>query len=781
MIRMITSVAFWCCVHATALAQPTIVRFAQKYDSYRAQREMPRLHLIFNQEKFSPGDTVWFKIYFLKEDLTGIAGQQVIEINLVDSAGQSKLHSFYAANDGRGNGQLIIPQTFEPGLFLLTAHSTQMLNFPGYFFKKQVEIVSTRQIVEKHSPFVQARPEGGHLVQGLMTTIIVHTDRPQSSAQVVDGEGNELGTTTTDALGFGSISFLPAGNNTYFVNMKGAMPVALPGIEEDGCSLRFIASADTRSAKLQVAVPENSAYRKELILMVTAGGKVRHAATLGLSGKRSEVELSFEKFSAGINQISILSPEGKLLASRDFFKPAADTVDVKIEANKSYFQVREKASLQVALTDHAGKAVSGEFSVRVVNQSLLDESSRSLAQELIVPSLASKRLKTDLKSEAGLRGIDLYLALNTEAEPWQKMLGNPVAELRFGYSGFLQKKGKATFSGSGKPVPEAQILFYLQQNNVRQESKIENGNVWLSLNNIYGEDQLLYYGETYYYVGGEKHGEEIPDLEIEWEDYHVDFPRAPMSSQTEKTDVYGDFTVKKRLIEKSFGFYTARNANNFAPAIAQSEFEEELEPDVTIKVQDYILFPTMAELIKEVIPSMFHRKSGKKEVVRVTLPDKLWAKVSGDPVYVIDGRVTKNTKFFLALKPADLLTVQIVNDQRKLERLGMIGKNGIVIVKTKNGDAIEPANPANRIQGLTQPLTFRTPDYSSGGNENRPDFRSTIYWNPTIATDARGKASVEFFCSDDIGTMSVQVDGLTTDGKPFTAITQMVVGGSNKP
>ena len=152
-------------------------------------------------------------------------------------------------------------------------------------------------------------------------------------------------------------------------------------------------------------------------------------------------------------------------------------------------------------------------------------------------------------------------------------------------------------------------------------------------------------------------------------------------------------------------------------------------------------------------------------------------KVTGDPVYIIDGIATKNTAFFLSLKPSDLLTVKVVKDPHKLERFGLMGKNGIVIVQTRKGNAREPLDdPSKLIEGLNRSVSFKARDHSGAEDAHRPDFRSSVYWNPSVKTDSNGKASVDFFCSDDIGKLSIRIDGLTTEGKPFSAGQDLEVG-----
>jgi hypothetical protein len=61
---------------------------------------------------------------------------------------------------------------------------------------------------------------------------------------------------------------------------------------------------------------------------------------------------------------------------------------------------------------------------------------------------------------------------------------------------------------------------------------------------------------------------------------------------------------------------------------------------------------------------------------------------------------------------------------------------------------------------------FYSPEYENRDlPAERKDFRSTLYWNPVVRTDSTGIAQVEFYNSDEAGTMQVVVEGITADGK----------------
>jgi uncharacterized protein YfaS (alpha-2-macroglobulin family) len=101
--------------------------------------------------------------------------------------------------------------------------------------------------------------------------------------------------------------------------------------------------------------------------------------------------------------------------------------------------------------------------------------------------------------------------------------------------------------------------------------------------------------------------------------------------------------------------------------------------------------------------------------------------------------------------------------------------DGILDFVTKKGDlsAVDLGKSGYRVEyelpGVAD--TFYSPDYS--GKEmlynHIPDFRNTLYWNPSMLTDKKGNARAEFFSSDDAGEYTVIVEGMTADGRRGSA------------
>ncbi|MCZ6900016.1 MAG: hypothetical protein O7F74_07235 [Bacteroidetes bacterium] len=752
-----------------ASAQSNLTIFSQKFDNYQSIWPKTKLHLIFNQDKFSPGDTVYFKAYFLTEDLNGVVGKQLIELNLLDLHGQSKLHIKFNVFNGIGHNQLALPDRLSPGIYLVTAHSNWMKNFsPALIFKKEIIIVRKNVLVSTEKPVLRAVAEGGHLIRDISNKISIRSYRAGSTVQIIDGAGQEIGRTTTDINGVGSIIFTPMKYAAYYLRIDGdSIQTPLPKVEDDGCSLRLSPARKEKPVKILITSPPASALReKEIYIIVSARGKIFHTVTI-LQGARDFVEIKIpqQNLPEGITHVSLLNKAGNLLASRDFYSPGIKLVQAKVETAKQSFQTREKVMLEVTLTDRQGQPVEGEFSIKVLNAALFDIAKKnSLTDELNILYGVNERFLIDRSDANWMTSLDNYLISVSEDVPWNEILSNKVKKPLFTFTGMIQKRGRAYFADTFEPVPDfTQILFYLQREKMLyQTSTSEKGKFKLVILDLFDQDEFFYMAQT--------SGKVIPNLQIVWEEDPIKLPRSPQSMETDRPDLYASFFSKSRLIERSYSIYTSpEKITSDSSHLTVRDFEEVIKgADITINVQNYISFSTMGELLKEVIQSLYYGKIGQKSIVRVKYLKP--TKATDDPLYVIDGIATKNTDFFLSLKPSDLLTVKIVTDPYKLVRFGLMGKNGIVMVQTIKGDVREPLDdPSKLIEGLNRPVNFKTSDYSNAQDHRRPDFRSTVHWNPSVKTDSNGKAMVEFFCSDDVGKLSIRIDGLASEGRPFSA------------
>lgn len=765
-------------VSANAVAQYNAGDFSRKFNDYYSIWQKKKLHLIFNQDKVSPGDTVYFKAYFLSEDLSGVPGHQVIELHVVNASGNSILQSKFAVTNGIGKNQIVIPPTVTQGFYVVTAFSSWMLNFePSFFFTKTITVVERNALSIQKKQELRAAVEGNRLTNGLTSRVVVSTD-PSSVVQIIDASGVTVGHTLTDTTGIGSINFFPRENHSYFAQRIGDVKkLPLPLVEKEG--LAVVTSRDKDGSTKFFVTSTPGLWNKELIAITTARDKIVYSYGFTVNSSGSEFSIPPASLPEGVAHLSILDAGGRLFFSRDFCNPVSNQIRANIKIGKKNIRARDRVKLEVSVVDEKGLPLESEFSIKAIANDLLKQPiQNSLADELFIQSYLREHYVVNRTDLNWLSKLDAHLVLNTEDIPWSNILSSrPMAPFHR-FSNFIQMKGRVSLIDTGaRKLPDfLDIMFYFQQSKIRYQSTVDHGQVWLAVPELYGQDELFYLAETFYYVNDQQHGEEIPGLRIDWEKSTPKLQAAPPYRHEDLLDPYASFATKNKLIRQSYGFYSTKAA----PPLKAVSSNDLISADVNINVQEYTVFPTMADLIKEIVPFLQHRRIGHRDRVLVALNEDLALQSTGDPLYTIDGIATKNTNFFLSLKPSDVLNVKVAINSQNLKRFGLMGKNGIVIVNTKKGGFREPIDSSKVIQGLSMPLDFKAHTYDERSLNSSPDFRSTVLWNPSIETNKDGKVDIEFSASDHLGGLRVRVEGLTSQGMPFSEEVQLQVTNDKK-
>ena len=77
---------------------------------------------------------------------------------------------------------------------------------------------------------------------------------------------------------------------------------------------------------------------------------------------------------------------------------------------------------------------------------------------------------------------------------------------------------------------------------------------------------------------------------------------------------------------------------------------------------------------------------------------------------------------------------------------------------------IEPKRGMRRtwVEGYTQPDEFYSPDYSQLPKD--VDYRRTLYWNPAVETDDKGKAEIQFYNNSRTKRIQISAETVTSDG-----------------
>jgi len=108
---------------------------------------------------------------------------------------------------------------------------------------------------------------------------------------------------------------------------------------------------------------------------------------------------------------------------------------------------------------------------------------------------------------------------------------------------------------------------------------------------------------------------------------------------------------------------------------------------------------------------------------------------------------------------------------------GSVGGNGILAIYTKDISNRQEMNirkdvAALKVAGYAKSRMFTSPDYDrKDTNRTFSDYRSTIYWNPEVVTDAKtGTATISFFAADLPGRYRIVVEGINKNSEPLRQV-----------
>lgn len=195
-----------------------------------------------------------------------------------------------------------------------------------------------------------------------------------------------------------------------------------------------------------------------------------------------------------------------------------------------------------------------------------------------------------------------------------------------------------------------------------------------------------------------------------------------------------------------------------------------MDADVSINLSDYLIFPTMEETLREIVPLVQHRRRDGISVVRMYLDDiNDFAKE--EPVYVVDGIMTDDTEYFMSLNPLEIQSIKVIYNQEKLQALGSIGQNGVILVETKihnNEENVKRSPKTFSISGLNPALPFNHGHNVQEDEVRTPSLIASLYWNPNITLDSTGEATISFNTSDVTGHYRMEIFGVTDSGLPIT-------------
>jgi hypothetical protein len=624
---------------------------------------------------------------------------------------------------------------------------------------------------------VSLYPEGGNIIEGKPCKIAFKALLPDGSAAEISGQlfnsqDELLSEFSSKHDGMGSFVLISQPEEEYYVvchYQNQSVKVDMPKPKTNTLALQTVWLQE----RLFVTVNKpDSMPAQKLYLLIHNNGFV----TCFKEWNFSKDLLQFDKktFPTGISHLLLLTENFQPVSERLIFVNSDDHVTAEIFTPKRTYKKRELVKMDVRLNNVSADSIPDNFSISVTDDKdvVIDTTTNILAEILLASELkgyihnpAYYFQKKDRKVETDADLLMLTQGWNRFNIP-EIMRGNfqlptIAPEISHGFSGIV--KG-GLFS---KPYKNANVTLLLPGNGFFDMKETDEEGRF-TFNNFEFPDSMAYVIQALTRKGADR-------VELYLDE--ITYPNTTASRRFPTKTVKKSETDFMDYVSKADLKYTYENGMriiNLPEVTVKSTKKKEpkeknsydIDPDYSITEEQLEKFPAI-DLANLLIRLPGVMVSGNKVSI---------ARFSGNsgsgPLFVIDGmRLESAEDAMNMVNVNDVAQIDLIKDGAKLVLYGSGASNGVIEIMTKRGGGVSTRIKYNLTNitplGYQLPVEFYSPKYDTkeAFNNNNPDLRSVIYWNPSVSADVDGKASLDFYTADSPSSYSAIIEGVSPDGK----------------
>jgi TonB-dependent SusC/RagA subfamily outer membrane receptor len=761
-----------------------------------------KVYLHLDKPYYSAGEDIWFKAYLVNAETNELFdNSNNLYVELISPQSKIIQKRILRIDKGLGNGDFHLEDSIPSGNYQIRAYTNWMRNFGDmFFFKKEITIESpigikrTVPADEKKTKAgidVQFFPEGGALIQDVYSRIgfkaINSTGLGCNIKGVVySSAGDSITNFSSTHLGMGNFNFLAKRGLDYFAegfaDNGASFKVTLPSALETGYLLKV---SDGNSNNIHISIKTNQKTLEQFPLrklLIVGSSHNALCAAAKIISKTMVQSVVFPKklFPEGICRISVMDTFGIYLCERIYYNHTKESCHINILTNKSTYTPREKVTIQISLKDTANKPVPASLSLSVIDGRQ-------------IPGFDKKsNINSYLFLESEIRGnieqpyyyfdttnVDRFKELNNLllTQGWRNIIWKHLSDTTINLDNLIEKG--LTISGRlrrllvNKPIADANISMGLfgtgtlcssicktdssgkyyfdglnftgtHQAVISATNKNHRSQGWISLDSIFKDMAPPKFNE---FQQTENPVDEVKSYTVESEKKYNILKKYHLTD----TIMLNEVLVKSKKIEKKEG---------------DGHFRMYSSPDCSITVTDQMLsYSDVFQLLQGRVAGLMI--SGVYPNISFTMRGS-----HGIPLFLIDNFPVELDEI-ASIPISTIDKVEVLKDPINTSLYGSRGGNGVISIYTKNG-FVSSAKPVfhsinQKITGYYQSKTFYSPKYdTTPPDNNKPDLRSTIYWEPNLVTDSAGNASVSFYNADNSAPIKITIEGISDSGTPIT-------------
>ncbi len=648
------------------------------------------------------------------------------------------------------------------------------------FITKIIPVKSTSDEVD-----VQFFPEGGQMVNGISSKIGFKAVRADGlgidvSGYITDKDNNKLSGFKAQHAGMGAFELAPSAGNSYKAVVQfsdgSEKSFDLPKAMQSGYTLSIdTASSDNIRIKISTS-PDILKSGGDVILIAQANHVIQYVSKTKISSPVLSTVLSKKRFPTGIVQFTLFAADNRPVAERLVFIQKNDQMKIAVSTNSPSYKKRERVQMTLNVTDGEGKPAQGNFSVAVTDEKSMpydDTYETTIFSNLLLTSDLKGYIEapdyyfTDINDNK-LRELDnLMLTQGWRRFLWRNLLQDVYPSLSFHPEQSIEITGRV-FSANGLPVPGGKVNLLASRGKGFSIDTLTDSQGVFRFNNLYFTESTQFV----IHALNEK-GKDKVDIEL----FYNRPPLVTPNQYANDMQINVNQSILSYLKTRQQQFDEMRENGLLKKSILLTEVKvSETKPKIMTSYNLNGSGNADAIIRSDQMKDCFYLAQcldGKINgvVFQNGVPYLFRNLSSNRPMLImLNGSVVSaSTLNNLAIDEVD--NVEVLKSAGNLSMYGIRGGNGVLLVNMKRrqfeDNPITPGTASYNDQGYYISRQFYSPNYSDPktGTLEVADRRTTIYWNPTVVTDATGKAAIEFFNADGLGNYKVVIEGINDQGK----------------
>ncbi|MBX2871386.1 MAG: TonB-dependent receptor plug domain-containing protein [Saprospiraceae bacterium] len=800
---------------------PVQEAYEKVLEHYKAYNKVgsDKVYVQTDKPYYTTGETIWLKAYVV-DAIRHLKSphSQIVYVELIDPADSIVASRRLMIEDVGAAGDIRLSPDWPTGNYTLRAYTNYMRNTEKQYFYRQSIPVWFQDIDNKGPsststasaqtgaeatagrPQLQFYPEGGDLVVGLKSKMGIKLTDEKGNGLALEGNlveenGQPIAVFRTFDFGLGVVSFTPEVGKSYLAEIivdgvSQAYPI--PEIKTKGYNLSIGNLGKTLEVKVEASPTES--LEGAFLIGHLRGGIFFQQVFNAEQANNFLSQLSTVNLPDGVAQFTLYKKDGEPVCERLIFvdNPTDDLI-VNLSANQENYSPRDMVSLNVDLQDKSGRPIIADLSLAITDLSAVTDSPN--AENIKSWLLLNSDLRGEVKNPGfffsepfnGKRRYLLDALMLTHG--WRKFVWTSLPENPLAYPGEqgIIISGATTKLGQpDEPIATNAMLNVLESGLFQNEQETDEQGRFTFGPYLFQDTVEMVLQARRLKKNPKKKKRKLAG------DRYVEIQLAPDLSPPVVLSY--DFTAPRSnpsSLEKYLSISQERKRNdrifdgmsvNFDEITVTARRTQKTEEEVIESIVSYYGEPTRRLMVDSLMgtdgSSLFDilmrmpgvLVSGSYPNQSVQIRGSVSFNASTSPLYLLDGNPIDES-FAASMRANEVFLIDLLSGP-EAAIYGSRASNGVIALYSRRGS--RTSNVTERKPGIinfTHPGLYKarkffTPNYAKKSPDHqKPDLRTTLFWEPKVAFDGEKPAKLDFYTCDNTGTYLVKLEGISSTGQ----------------